>query len=80
MALTFRKLHPHFAGESSPVELRKAHDEETLAPGASAISSSGTTAPRCTARGRSTTRNIAASSVAWRPSTSSSPRSPRPAP
>ena len=31
MALTFRKLHPHFAGESSPVELRKAHDEETLA-------------------------------------------------
>jgi alpha-ketoglutarate-dependent 2,4-dichlorophenoxyacetate dioxygenase len=31
MALTFRKLHPHFVGESSPVELRKAHDEETLA-------------------------------------------------
>jgi len=28
MALTFRKLHPHFVGESSPVELRKAHDEE----------------------------------------------------
>ena len=31
MALTFRKLHPHFVGESSPVELRNAHDEETLA-------------------------------------------------
>jgi len=31
MALTFRKLHPHFVGESSPVELRKAHGEETLA-------------------------------------------------
>ena len=31
MALTFRKLHPHFVGESSPVELRKAHDDETLA-------------------------------------------------
>ncbi len=31
MALTFRKLHPHFVGESSPVELRKTHDEETLA-------------------------------------------------
>src|SRR3989442_15744297 len=31
MALTFRKLHPHFVGESSPVELHKAHDEETLA-------------------------------------------------
>ena len=31
MALTFRKLHPHFVGESSPVELRKAHDEKTLA-------------------------------------------------
>jgi alpha-ketoglutarate-dependent 2,4-dichlorophenoxyacetate dioxygenase len=30
MALTFRKLHPHFVGESSPVELRTAHDEETL--------------------------------------------------
>ncbi len=31
MALTFRKLHPHFVGESSPVELHKAHDKETLA-------------------------------------------------
>src|SRR5713101_1636400 len=31
MALTFCKLHPHFVGESSPVELRKTHDEETLA-------------------------------------------------
>jgi len=31
MALTFCKLHPHFVGESSPVELRKAHGEETLA-------------------------------------------------
>jgi len=31
MALTFCKLHPHFVGESSAVELRKAHDEETLA-------------------------------------------------
>jgi alpha-ketoglutarate-dependent 2,4-dichlorophenoxyacetate dioxygenase len=31
MALTFRKLHPHFAGEVSPVDLRRVHDPETLA-------------------------------------------------
>jgi alpha-ketoglutarate-dependent 2,4-dichlorophenoxyacetate dioxygenase len=31
MALTFRKLHPHFAAEVSPVDLRRAHDRETLA-------------------------------------------------
>src|SRR5436309_6907768 len=31
MALAFRKLHPHFAAEVSPVELRAVHDEETLA-------------------------------------------------
>jgi len=31
MALTFRKLHPHFAGEASPVDLRRVHDPETLA-------------------------------------------------
>src|SRR2546427_3485202 len=31
MALIFRKLHPQFVGESSPVELHKAHDEEPLA-------------------------------------------------
>jgi alpha-ketoglutarate-dependent 2,4-dichlorophenoxyacetate dioxygenase len=31
MALTFRKLHPRFAGEVSPVDLRRVHDPETLA-------------------------------------------------
>jgi alpha-ketoglutarate-dependent 2,4-dichlorophenoxyacetate dioxygenase len=31
MALTFRKLHPHFAAEVSPVDLRRVHDPETLA-------------------------------------------------
>jgi alpha-ketoglutarate-dependent 2,4-dichlorophenoxyacetate dioxygenase len=31
MALTFRKLHPHFAAEVSPVDLRRVRDPETLA-------------------------------------------------
>jgi len=31
MALTFRKLHPHFAGEVCPVDLRRVHDPETVA-------------------------------------------------
>jgi alpha-ketoglutarate-dependent 2,4-dichlorophenoxyacetate dioxygenase len=31
MALTFRKIHPHFAAEVSPVDLRRVHDPETLA-------------------------------------------------
>jgi alpha-ketoglutarate-dependent 2,4-dichlorophenoxyacetate dioxygenase len=31
MALTFRKLHPHFVGEVSPVDLKRVHDAETLA-------------------------------------------------
>ena len=31
MALTFRKLHPHFVAEVSPVDLRRVHDGETLA-------------------------------------------------
>ena len=31
MALTFRKLHPHFVAELSPVDLRRVHDAETLA-------------------------------------------------
>ena len=31
MALTFRKLHEHFVGDASPVELRTVRDEETLA-------------------------------------------------
>jgi alpha-ketoglutarate-dependent 2,4-dichlorophenoxyacetate dioxygenase len=31
MALTFRKLHPHFTAEVSPVDLRRVHDPETLA-------------------------------------------------
>ncbi len=30
MALTFRKLHPHFVAEVSPVDLRQVHDRETL--------------------------------------------------
>lgn len=30
MALTFRKLHPHFVAEVSPVGLRRVHDRETL--------------------------------------------------
>ena len=31
MALTFRKLHPIFAAEAGPIELRAVHDDETLA-------------------------------------------------
>jgi alpha-ketoglutarate-dependent 2,4-dichlorophenoxyacetate dioxygenase len=31
MGLTFRKLHQHFVGEVSPIDLRQAHDPETLA-------------------------------------------------
>jgi alpha-ketoglutarate-dependent 2,4-dichlorophenoxyacetate dioxygenase len=31
MALTFQKLHPCFAAEVSPVDLRRVHDAETLA-------------------------------------------------
>ncbi len=31
MALTFRKLHPHFVAEVGPVDLRRVHDEDTLA-------------------------------------------------
>src|SRR5919204_5518325 len=31
MALTFRKLHPHFVAEVGPVDLRRVHDAETLA-------------------------------------------------
>jgi alpha-ketoglutarate-dependent 2,4-dichlorophenoxyacetate dioxygenase len=31
MALTFRRLHPHFVAEVSAVELRRVHDRETLA-------------------------------------------------
>src|SRR5947209_4815590 len=31
MGLTFKKLHPHFVGEASPIELRRVHDPETLA-------------------------------------------------
>ena len=31
MALTFRKLHRHFVGESSPIELRNTFDPDTLA-------------------------------------------------
>ena len=31
MALTFRKLHPHFVAEVSPVDLRQVHERETLA-------------------------------------------------
>jgi alpha-ketoglutarate-dependent 2,4-dichlorophenoxyacetate dioxygenase len=31
MALTFRKLHPHFVAEVSRVDLRQVHDPETLA-------------------------------------------------
>ena len=30
MTLTFRKLHPCFAAEASPVDLRRVHDPETL--------------------------------------------------
>ena len=30
MPLTFRKLHPHFVAEVSPVDLRRVHDRETL--------------------------------------------------
>ena len=31
MTLTFRKVHPVFVGEASPIELRTVHDAETLA-------------------------------------------------
>jgi alpha-ketoglutarate-dependent 2,4-dichlorophenoxyacetate dioxygenase len=31
MTLTFRRLHPHFVAEVSPVDLRRVHDPETLA-------------------------------------------------
>src|SRR3989475_10682672 len=31
MGLTFKRLHPHFVGEASPIELRRVHDPETLA-------------------------------------------------
>jgi alpha-ketoglutarate-dependent 2,4-dichlorophenoxyacetate dioxygenase len=31
MALTFEKLHPHFVGEVSPIDLRQVEDAETLA-------------------------------------------------
>jgi alpha-ketoglutarate-dependent 2,4-dichlorophenoxyacetate dioxygenase len=31
MSLTFRKLHPVFVGEASPIELRTVHDGATLA-------------------------------------------------
>jgi alpha-ketoglutarate-dependent 2,4-dichlorophenoxyacetate dioxygenase len=31
MGLTFRRLHPHFVGEASGLELREVHDAETLA-------------------------------------------------
>ncbi len=31
MELTFRELHPRFAAEVSPVDLRRVHDRETLA-------------------------------------------------
>jgi alpha-ketoglutarate-dependent 2,4-dichlorophenoxyacetate dioxygenase len=30
MALTFRNLHPHFAAEVSPIDLRRVHDAATL--------------------------------------------------
>lgn len=30
MALSFRRLNPHFAAEASPVDLRRVHDTETL--------------------------------------------------
>ena len=31
MAVTFRKLHPHFGAEAEPIDLRRAHDPEALA-------------------------------------------------
>jgi alpha-ketoglutarate-dependent 2,4-dichlorophenoxyacetate dioxygenase len=31
MTLTFRSLHPHFVAEVGPVDLRQAHDRDTLA-------------------------------------------------
>ena len=31
MALTLRKLHPHFVAEVGPIDLRRVHDPETLA-------------------------------------------------
>ena len=31
MALTFRKLHPHFVAEASSIDLRRVHDPEMLA-------------------------------------------------
>src|SRR5262249_5144389 len=32
MTLTFRKLHPHFVAEVSPIDLRQVHHAGTLAP------------------------------------------------
>ena len=31
MSLTFEKLHPHFAAEVGPIDLRRVRDPETLA-------------------------------------------------
>jgi alpha-ketoglutarate-dependent 2,4-dichlorophenoxyacetate dioxygenase len=31
MSLNIKQLHPHFAGEVGPIDLRRVHDEETLA-------------------------------------------------
>ena len=31
MAVTFRKLHPHFVAEAAPIDLCRVHDPETLA-------------------------------------------------
>jgi alpha-ketoglutarate-dependent 2,4-dichlorophenoxyacetate dioxygenase len=31
MGVTFKKLHPHFVGEASPIDLRAVHDPDTLA-------------------------------------------------
>ena len=31
MQVTFEKLHPHFAAEVGPIDLRRVHDPETLA-------------------------------------------------
>jgi alpha-ketoglutarate-dependent 2,4-dichlorophenoxyacetate dioxygenase len=31
VSLSFRKLHPHFVGEVSPIDLRRVHDADTLA-------------------------------------------------
>ncbi len=57
---------PRTGGSSCGISssMRPGRSSSTAIPGASETSSSGTTAPRCTARGRSTTRSIAASSAA----------------